>query len=167
MSTQLYLVAPIFFLPLFFYPRLGLALTFGLLGISPLLSSLPRLLTGTPSYVEATKFESMANILSAITHWHMNTSIYFTSLAIGLLTGYLIRQKPHLRIPGGRPVEVTLWLFSLSTVVALYRWNNSLWATPNTVLSGFEVTSWWVVSKFVLPGFLSLTVFLCSTGRGG
>ena len=92
MSTQLYIMAPLFFLALFRFPKYGIALILVTLGISPLLTALPRIMTGYPSYVEVTKWTDLSNITKAITHYHMNPALYVTALMIGMAVWVWIHQ---------------------------------------------------------------------------
>lgn len=167
MSTQLYLFAPLIFLSMFFYPSCGVTFTLIVLLVSPIFTLLPRLLTGFVTYAEATKFTSLSDGWATIMHYHMNPSLYVTSLTIGMLTGYLIKRHPNIKFPGGRFSERALWLISFLGTVGIFLWFDSFFGDYRAHTTATEAMSWWVISKFVFPGFLAVTCYLCCTGRGG
>ena len=63
-------------------------------------------------------------------------------------------------------MEITIWTLGAIGTVLIFAWHNTFWEL-NKVNSTESVMGWWIVSKFVVPGFLGITVYLCCTGRGG
>lgn len=166
MSTQLYLLAPLVFIPLFRWPRFGLGLTIAIIVLSPLSTLSPRILLGHPTYLEAGKFGSISEGIRGFLNYHTNPVQYVTALSIGLLTGYLIKCKPNMRIPGGRVTELILWLSSFSSIVLIFAWHNSFWEI-NKVNSEYNILAWFVMSKFMIASSLGFISYMCCTGRGG
>ena len=166
MSTQLYLVAPLVFIPLFRWPRFGFGLTIFIVLLSPLFTISPRLFLGHPSYMEPTKFESISEGLRGFLNYHTNPVQYVTSLSIGLLSGYMIRCKPNMHFIGGKITEMILWVTSFTSIVLVFTWSNSFWEI-NQVNPEYKVLAWYVLSKFMMSGSLGYISFMCCTNRGG
>lgn len=166
MSTQLYVLAPLVFLPLYRWPKIGLTITGLLLLISPLFTMSPTLILGHPTYLELTKLRTASEILRAFSNYHTNTFQYITPFSIGILTGYLIKRYPNLRPIGGRPVEIFLWIASFSTYVIFYTWHNSFWGL-NQVNSTWNTLAWFALSKLATGFGLAYISYMCCTGKGG
>lgn len=165
MSTQLYVIAPLLFLPLYRWPRFGIGLLSFVILISPLSTISPTLFLGHPTYLELTKLNSVSEMLRSFLNYHTNPVQYITPLSIGILTGYLIKRHPNLKILGGRPVEILCWIASFSTFVIFYCWNNSFWDI-NKVNSSLNALSWFMTSKLFTSAALGYICYMCCTGRG-
>lgn len=157
------MIAPLLFLPLFYWPVFGMVILTILIIIGPIISILPRILLEYPSYIEVTKFSDYRSNQQAIIHSHMSPFLYLTSLSIGMLTGYLIKFKPDLQF-GGRIMATLMWLVSLISVVIVFIWHNTF-LTPNIIQSTNHIVLWFMYQKLVWPIFLGLTAYLSCTGR--
>lgn len=162
-STQLYMLAPLVFLPLYRWPKLGLTLVLALLLVSPLATLAPSLLSGHPTFLEMTAHTSLTSIYRSYHQYTSNTFQYLTALLIGLLTGYLIEAKPNIRF-GGKIVESLFWLLSLLTIGCTFAWNNTFWEF-NKANDGNNALAWFVVSKFTFTGSLAYLTYMCCTSR--
>lgn len=166
MSTQIYMLAPLLFLPLYHYPRMGVVLVLLVLAMSPLATTFPYWYLGYPTYMDATKFTNINDIIRSFQHYHTNTLQYFTTLSGGLLTGYLVKCKPNLRIPGGQLGERILWALAFATPVGIYAWHCTFWGWNQVVPDG-SALAWQVLSKFGQCFWLGYVCYMCCTGRGG
>lgn len=165
--SQLYLFAPLLFLSLFYWPRFGLLLSSGvLLVLGPLLTALPRLLTGYASFIEPTKFISFASAPQAVTHYHMSPLLYVSALAAGVLTGYAILSaglKGQAKTTaGGKWAETVIWLLSLASVGLIFVWQRTF-LVVNEDVPTISVTAFFAYYKLAWSVFLGLTVYLATT----
>ena len=188
MSTfaQLYLVAPLIFLSLYYWPTFGITITvITIFFIGPLLAIAPRLLTDYPTYIETTKFISFTSNAQAVTHSHMNPSLYITPLAVGLLVGYLINKNRNrvmnqknqqyfsnnqdkIKVTSGghndtiiiNIIRSIIWLFSASSVVAIFIYHNETFMVQNIIHPVESIVGWFAYYKLVWSLFLGYTTYL-------
>ncbi|CAG2116817.1 unnamed protein product, partial [Medioppia subpectinata] len=121
---QLYILAPIVFLVLFRWPRIGLLWNIVVILIGIFIGVAPRVLFDIKHYFEY-QFDTLWSTQNSVILYYWRPDSHVVSYAIGILCGYLIREKPNLYL-GGRVGEVFLWIScTTSTMLSIY-WDLSL-----------------------------------------
>ncbi|CAG2102301.1 unnamed protein product [Medioppia subpectinata] len=160
---QLYLLAPIVFLVLYRWPRIGLVWNIVVILIGICIPLAQRLLFGVKHYFEFS-FDTLWSTQNSIILYYWRSDSHIVSYAIGILCGYLIRAKPNLYL-GGRVGETFLWI-SCTTITLLSMYWNNYFFDPYYPLSLTEMLLFMAFSKpLYLLGWVWM-FYACATGRG-
>lgn len=160
----MYCFTPIVFLSLYFCPGFAMVLVTTILFFSPILILSPRLFFDLPPFVELTKLYTLTDFYRSFTFYQLNPLQYSTAMVSGLFTGYLIKKKTNLQMPGGRKMAIFVWWISFIILIGTILWHCSFWKI-NTIVSSNSVMAWFVISKIVCLFWLSYTGYLCCTGK--
>ena len=161
MSAQLYLIAPIIFIPILRYPKYGFLICIFIILISPISIITPALFLALPTYLESSKFPTLTNSIRSFYHYHSYPLQYVTSFCVGILTGYLIAARPKAKIIGGKFGIALLSILCLACVGIVWAWNYAIWDKNYRA----EALGWFVGYKFLFPVALGTVSFVfCTRG---
>ncbi len=162
---QLYLLAPIVFLVFYNSPKIGLFWNIFLVILGIFTALAPKIIFGTPYLFEWSEFAYPFSFLDSLKSNYWGIESHVVSYMLGMLLGYLIRQKPNLYF-GGRFGELFIWIISWSLTSFAFYWNKDLY-NPYNDLTQTQILLWIAFSKLCyLSGWFFLLYF-CTTGRGG
>ncbi len=164
-SFQLYLIAPIMFVPLYKWPKFGITLNIIILLFSIFLNISPKFIINYLHFYEPTRVTSIRASLTVNSNYQLNTFHYVCTFSIGTLTGYMLRKHPNIYI-GGPIVERILTFIAFAIIPLMYIWNNSFWIL-NDSAPEISVAFYIAFAKFFWGLSFAWIWFACCTGRAG
>src|SRR5699024_5447171 len=98
-------------------------------------------------------------------HYHTYPHQYLTSLAIGMLTGFLIVKHPRMQMHGGACAKAFLWVISIVSIGTIFIWNWFI-LDADSKDAKLESLIWFVGSKFMLSISLGFVCYMCCSSKG-
>ena len=159
------MLAPILFLVLHRFPKIGVFWNLLLVLIGIVICIIPRMILDIPFIYESMEFKSIWTTINLVRLYYWRADPHLVSYALGFFGGYLIRKKPNLYF-GGRIGELFLWVVSSSLTLYSILWSNQFWK-PYYHLTKTEVILFLAFCKLMyLCGWFWM-IYACATGRGG
>ncbi|XP_054166924.1 nose resistant to fluoxetine protein 6-like [Oppia nitens] len=164
---QLYLIAPIFILVLYYYPIVGIIWTlfFGVT-LGSLIALAPKYLLGIPHIFEGYRTLNFDTMVSSLSHHYWGIEPHFQVYTLGLLLGFMVKKYPKLNL-GGYIGESVLWIVTWSMTGYALFWHRNYFRVTEYVVNNNEILLWVSLSKLCYSAGWMWAIYACCTARAG
>ncbi len=164
-SFQFYAIAPLMFVTLYKWPKIGLKINIILIFVGIFVNISPKIFLNNLTYFEPTRLPSLRSQHKYFNNYHVNTFQYVCTFFMGTFTGYMIRKHPKIQI-GGLNNDKILNVIVIAIIPLIYLWNNTFWIL-NDSPPEISVLLFFAFGKFFWGLSFAWICFACCTGRAG
>jgi len=122
----------------------------------------PQILYGIKPYIMHQQIDTFTELLESFKWYHLTTNLYIISFFVGILFGFLMKKKVAI----SKSLEILLWIISISMMVSVSLWHNSLWRL-NESAPYWSVILWFSIGKLLYSIGCSCIYYLLCNGKGG
>lgn len=158
---QLMIMAPLVLYPLYFFPKIGLFLTFTAINLG-LFSSIGPAIFHIKPYFLYRNMDSLQEITSSFAWYHIATNMYINSYFVGILFGYLATKDFKIKAK----LRIILWVLIVAIIIVVFMWNNTFWSL-NPTFDLMDTLLWFAFGKFFSSICFGGMFFMCCSGNGG
>ena len=163
---QLYLIAPIVILVLYYCPKVGIVWNILVVVLGSLLALAPKMLYGIPHLFDMIDIPTFTESAKTVSHNYFGIEQHFQLYMLGILVGYLIKRHPKAYL-GGRIGELFIWLATWSLTTYAIFWHRNYYNYAEYRVTEIEVINWIAFSKVCYAAGWCWAFYACVTGRAG
>ena len=163
---QLYLIAPMIILVLYYWPKFGIVWNIFLIILGSFIGLAPKLLFGIPHLFESMKTLNFDIMAQTASHQYWGIESHFQIYSLGILLGFIIRRYPNVYL-GGRMGELPIWLITWSMTTYAIFWHRDYYNFAEYTVTEWDVINWIAYSKVCYAAGWFWAFYALTTGRGG